>query len=187
MKSKQPNQWVNTGVLVRVADVRSSDLSGPDRKIGLVAFAGLFRKIFLEFSLHAVKLLGVGHGGGLAGDIGPDRGKFGVDLKPFFKPGFGIGTDGLGWAFGLANTAIYAFVGMNDEHVFALIKAVDRADFDAVCIFALDAIVRDDIGHETSPIWKKTIRRVPPEFESVRCLTFFCDKLNPVRLFVQPN
>jgi hypothetical protein len=36
---------------------------------------------------------------------------------------------------------------MDDEHVLALIEAVDGANLDAVHVFALNAIVRDDVGH----------------------------------------
>jgi hypothetical protein len=54
---------------------------------------------------------------------------------------------GFRWAFGDAHTAVDAFVGMNDEHVFAFIEAIDRAYFHAIGVFAFDAIVGDDIGH----------------------------------------
>jgi hypothetical protein len=40
---------------------------------------------------------------------------------------------------------------MDDEHVFAFVKAIDRTDLDTVHVFALDAIVDDDIGHEGTP------------------------------------
>jgi hypothetical protein len=36
---------------------------------------------------------------------------------------------------------------MDDEHVLALIEAVDGADLDAIHVLALDAVVRDDVGH----------------------------------------
>src|ERR1700683_2723391 len=36
---------------------------------------------------------------------------------------------------------------MNDEHVLALVEAINRADFHAVHVFAFDAIVVDDVGH----------------------------------------
>jgi hypothetical protein len=36
---------------------------------------------------------------------------------------------------------------MNDQHVFTLIEAVYRADFDAVGVFARDAGIIDDICH----------------------------------------
>jgi hypothetical protein len=39
---------------------------------------------------------------------------------------------------------------VDDEHVLALIETIHRADFDAVHVFALDAIFSDDVGHERS-------------------------------------
>ena len=39
--------------------------------------------------------------------------------------------------------------GMDDEHVLAFIETVDRADFDAVHVFALDAVLGDDVGHRS--------------------------------------
>jgi hypothetical protein len=39
---------------------------------------------------------------------------------------------------------------MDDQHVRAFIEAVDRTNFHAVHIFALDAIFRDDVGHGSS-------------------------------------
>jgi hypothetical protein len=36
---------------------------------------------------------------------------------------------------------------MDDQHVFALVKAINGANFDAVHVFAFDAIVVDEIGH----------------------------------------
>jgi hypothetical protein len=39
---------------------------------------------------------------------------------------------------------------MDDEHVLALVEAIHRTHFDAIGVFALDAIVVDDIGHRCS-------------------------------------
>jgi hypothetical protein len=36
---------------------------------------------------------------------------------------------------------------MDDQHVLALVEAVDRADFHAVHILAAYASFRDDVGH----------------------------------------
>ena len=49
--------------------------------------------------------------------------------------------------FGLAHAAIDALIGMDDEHVLALVEAVDRADLHAIHVLALDAVVGDDEGH----------------------------------------
>src|SRR5215213_5840042 len=92
-------------------------------------------------------LVGVGGAVLLAGDVRPLGGESGVDLEPFFEPAFGVGQDRLGRAFRLADAAIDAFVGVDDEHIVAFVKAIDRADLDAIHIFAFDAGVGDDIGH----------------------------------------
>jgi hypothetical protein len=36
---------------------------------------------------------------------------------------------------------------MDDEHVFALVEAIDRTDFHAVHVLALDAVFDDHICH----------------------------------------
>jgi hypothetical protein len=36
---------------------------------------------------------------------------------------------------------------MNDEHVLAFVKAIDRADFNAIGIFAFDTGIVDDVSH----------------------------------------
>jgi hypothetical protein len=36
---------------------------------------------------------------------------------------------------------------VDDQHVFALVEAIDGADLDAISIFALDAVFSDDVGH----------------------------------------
>src|SRR3546814_13837279 len=52
--------------------------------------------------------------------------------------------------FGFANAAVDALVGVDDEHILALIETVDGAHLDAVHIFAPDAGNGDDIGHGLS-------------------------------------
>jgi hypothetical protein len=36
---------------------------------------------------------------------------------------------------------------MNDQHVLALVETIHGADFNAVHVFAFNAIIVDDIGH----------------------------------------
>jgi hypothetical protein len=36
---------------------------------------------------------------------------------------------------------------VDDEHVLALVEAVDRANLDAVHVLALDAVFVDDVSH----------------------------------------
>jgi hypothetical protein len=114
--------------------------------LDLVAFAWVWRE-FGQFAGFAVVFLGIGWGVAFDGDIGPLWRVFGVELEPAFKAWFRVGLDGFGRAFRLTNATVNAFVGMDDKHVFTLVKTVDRANFYAIHIFALDAVLGDDIGH----------------------------------------
>jgi hypothetical protein len=71
-------------------------------------------------------------------------------------PWLGIRLDGFGGTFGLAHAAIDAFIGMNDQHVLALVETVDRADFNAIHVFAANAIVGHHIGHFVSCVWTRS-------------------------------
>lgn len=79
---------------------------------GSVAFAGLGREILLQLTGNTVKFLAVGGTIALHRDIGPFGRIFGVELEPGFEPRLGVGLDGVGGAFGLANAAIDTFVGV---------------------------------------------------------------------------
>jgi hypothetical protein len=117
-------------------------------RAGSVACAGLFGKVLVELSGLAIHFLGPIHRVLLDGDVRPHAGILGIDLQPLVETRFRVRLDRLGRTFGFANAAIDAFVGMNDEKVLAFIKAIDRADFNAVGIFAANAIVGHDVGHE---------------------------------------
>ena len=112
-----------------------------------VAFAGVFREVGFEFSFHALKFLGVSRGIPLDRDIWPFRRIFRVDFEPLFEARLGIRLDRINGAFRLANATIDAFIGVNDQHVFALVEAIHGADFNAVHIFAFNAVIIDDVGH----------------------------------------
>jgi hypothetical protein len=58
-----------------------------------------------------------------------------------------FGHDGLDGAFRLAQRAVYAFLGIDDQHVRAFVETVDRADFNAIGIFAFDTGFSDDESH----------------------------------------
>src|ERR1700720_2316729 len=77
----------------------------------------------------------------------PFLGVFSVDRQPLLDAGLGVGLDRVDRAFRLADPAIDAFIGVDDQHIFALVEAIHGADFDAVHVFAFDAIVVDDVGH----------------------------------------
>jgi hypothetical protein len=112
-----------------------------------VASAGFLGKIFLELAFHALEIFRVRGLVLLLGDVGPALGVFGVDLEPLLQARLGIRLDGVGGTFGFADAAVDAFVGMDDQHVLALVEAVDGTDFNAVGIFAFDAGFSDDVSH----------------------------------------
>src|SRR5215213_2433381 len=105
-----------------------------------VALAGIGRKVLLELSGHADELLEVGSGFAPGCDVRPDRCILGVQLAPSLEAGRSIGEDRIDWALGLADAAIDALVGMDDEHVLAFVEAVHGTDLHAVHGLALDAV-----------------------------------------------
>src|SRR6185436_9142379 len=113
----------------------------------LLALAGLGVEVLLELAGDFLPRVGVGRRGALARDVRPLDREIGVHLEPLLRLGVGVRQDRLGRALGLAHAAVDALVGVDDEHVLALVEAVDRADLDAVHIFAADAGVGDDVGH----------------------------------------
>ena len=80
-------------------------------------------------------------------DVWPNRCILRIQREPAFETALGIRKDSFGWALGLAHAAIDALVGINHEHVFALVEAVDWANLNAIHIFAFDAIFGDDESH----------------------------------------
>ena len=107
--------------------------------------------MLIELICHAVKRFGVGRGLALYRDIGPDICVIGIELEPIRQAGVRVGNDRLGRAFRHAYATIDAFVWMDNEHILAFIEAVHRANFDAIHIFALDAIVGDHKSHDVFP------------------------------------
>ena len=77
----------------------------------------------------------------------PGLGVLAVEVNPARRRSLYIGQNGLSWAFWLADAAVNALVRMDDEHILAFIKAVHRADFDAILVLAADAGVGDNVGH----------------------------------------
>ena len=116
-------------------------------KLLLITGARISGKMLLELIGDDFPFLRVGRRSLLGRDIGPRFCEFGVDTEPLLNAGLGVGLDRVDRAFRLANTAIDALIRMDDQHIFALVKAVDRADLDAIHVFTFDAIVVDDIGH----------------------------------------
>ena len=116
----------------------------------LAAQARRFREIGLKLVLLAIPFGGVGQRVFLGYDHRPQFGIFAVKGNPMVKIRLCIGADSVGGAFRFAHTAVNAFVRMDDEHILALIKTIDRADFDAIGVFAADAVLDDDERHGAS-------------------------------------
>jgi len=83
------------------------------------------------------------------GDIWPIFGVFGIHFEPFLQTGFGIGFDGVGRTFGLANAAIDAFVRMDDQHIFTLVETIYRTNLNAIGVLAFNTGFSDDVSHPT--------------------------------------
>jgi hypothetical protein len=116
-----------------------------------VALARSFREVFLKLAFFAIKFLGVFRRIALDGDVWPFVSVFGVEPQPFFEARLGVRLDRFRRTFRLTNTAINAFIGMDHEHVFALVETIYGTDFHAVHVFALDAVVVHDIGQASAP------------------------------------
>jgi hypothetical protein len=79
----------------------------------LVSLPGVLAKILVEFSEHAIEFFRIGARLTLDRDVWPDRRVVGIQLEPVLKAGLGVGDDGLGRAFRLANPAVDALIGMD--------------------------------------------------------------------------
>src|ERR687898_494259 len=115
-----------------------------------LARAGLVREILFKLVFFVLKIIGVGRRLALAGDVRPSGRQAAIELQPLLQALLGVGQDGVGRAFGLADAAVDAFVGIDDQHVLALVEAIHGADFDAVHVLAFDASLGHDIGHATA-------------------------------------
>lgn len=60
---------------------------------------------------------------------------------------FILGADGVNGALRLAERAVDAFLGIDDEKILAFVEAVHGADFHAIGVLALNAVVDNDKGH----------------------------------------
>ena len=59
--------------------------------------------------------------------------------------------DCTGWTGFYTIVAIDTFVGVNDKKIGSFVETLNRADRDAICVFALNAVVCDDICHDLDP------------------------------------
>ena len=71
-----------------------------------------------------------------------------------------FGKDRLDRAFGLAQRAIDALLGVDHEQIRPFVEAVDRADLDAVGVLTLDAAFEYDKGHLLVPEARSRNRQI---------------------------
>ena len=104
-------------------------------------------EVFAEFILLIPKLIRIGRCFLLGSDVRPFLGILPVELEPFLETWLSIWFYCLYRAFGFAYATVDALVGVDDEHILALVKTIDGADLDAVRELTFDAVLIDDVGH----------------------------------------
>ena len=112
----------------------------------LIPFARFGGEPVLIFVLLVFEFLGFGKLVLFLGNVWPGFRITAVDFYPFEGSVLCIGDDGFDRAFRLAHPAIDTFIGVNDQHILALVKAIHGADFYTVRVFTFDT----DIGHYKS-------------------------------------
>jgi hypothetical protein len=110
-----------------------------------IARTGVWREV-LEFVRLTLPFFGVGRRVLPDGNIGPCPCVLGVDAKPLFQTGFGVRLYRIDRTFGLAHAAIDTLIGVDNEHVLALVKAIYGADLHTIHQLTFDAALVDDIG-----------------------------------------
>src|SRR5712672_1326638 len=128
-------------------------------KCSSITRAGIWREV-LEFVRLPLPLLRVGRGRFFERNIWPDFRVFRIQRQPFLKPRLGVWLDRVDRAFGLAHPAVDALVRMDNEHVLALIEAVDGAHLDAVHKLTANTAIIDDIGQLGVPPQLKTLTNI---------------------------
>jgi hypothetical protein len=83
-------------------------------------------------------------------DDGPLRCQFGIQLdKVFLAFRYVIfGEDGFGRAFRFAQSAVNAFLRIDDQEIRTFVEAVDGADIHAVGILAFDTVLYNNVSHD---------------------------------------
>src|SRR3984893_18411105 len=107
--------------------------------------AGIWREV-LEFVRLPLPLLRVGRGRFFDRNIWPEFRVFRIQRQPFLKPRPVVRLDRVDRAFGLAYPAVDTLVRMDNEHVLALVEAVDGAHLDAVHKLTANTAIVDDVG-----------------------------------------
>src|ERR1019366_6053450 len=109
--------------------------------------------MLLKLVGHVLPGLGVGRGIFLGCYIGPGLCEFRIQAQELLEAGLSVGLDRFHRTFGLANPAVDALVGMNDEHVGALVEAVHRTHLHAVHVLEFNATFDDDVSHYALSGW----------------------------------
>jgi hypothetical protein len=113
----------------------------------LIALARVGTEVFGKLVGHVHKGVGVRRCGLLSRDVGPNLRVFAIEVEPKVETRLGVWLDCVYRTFRRAPVTVDTFAGTYDEHVLALVEAIDRTDFNAIGVFALDARFVDDVGH----------------------------------------
>ena len=120
----------------------------------LVALARIWREILKLIRL-TFPFFGIYRRVAFDSYIGPGFCVISVELEPLLGSVLGVGLDRFDRTFRLTYPTIDAFVGMDDEHVFALVETIDGANLHAIHQLALDAGFIDDISQMSSSLWQR--------------------------------
>src|SRR5690242_1116142 len=97
------------------------DSSAFGRLPWLVPRARLGGEVLLELVLFVAEIIRVRRCFLLGRDVGPGLGVLPIELQPLLKPRLGVGLDRIHGALRLTDPAVDAFVGVDDEHILALV------------------------------------------------------------------
>ena len=103
--------------------------------------------MFLVLVLNISPFVGICGRGTFTCYVGPDFRVLPILFDPLFLIANRIGNYRLNRAFRFAHTAIDAFIGMDNEHVFALVETINGAHLDAIHVLTFDTVFIDDVGH----------------------------------------
>src|ERR1700722_4067348 len=106
--------------------------NGGSMGMGLIALPRLRRKKLSKLVGAPVELLAIRRRLFLTGYIWPRLGVFSIHFQPRGQRRISVWLDCFRRAFRVAHAPIDALIRVDDEHILALVKAVDRANFHAV-------------------------------------------------------
>ena len=157
MSPNDPKRTVVNQYQLQTLLTRSRDVIGLTQMAicrALVALARIWREILKLIRL-TFPLFGIYRRVAFDRYIGPGFCVITVELEPLLGSVLGVGLDRFDRTFRLTYPTIDAFVGMDDEHVFALVETIDGAYLHAIHQLALDAGFIDDISQMSSSLWQR--------------------------------